>query len=70
MAVRRVVIECDEQELEYAAESSKCSVERFIAAAVGEALALEQDPEQEYAVHLVVDGVGVTVWAAPEVKAA
>jgi hypothetical protein len=58
---RMVVVMVDADELEWAAENSKCGVPEFIAMAVADAIFAATQPEGESSVDLVVDGKGMTI---------
>lgn len=53
---RLITVEIDEQELEWAAESAKEEIPRFIAMAVSEAMCADLDDGEQRMVCIAVDG--------------
>jgi len=55
-STRRVVVEIDEEEIEWAAESAKESVPQFVAMALVSAMTIDACPGEERVISMRVDG--------------
>lgn len=62
---RIVFVSIDAEELEEAAESSKCSVAQFIGSAVANAIYEANGSDNECSVKLMVDGQGMVISFTP-----